>query len=146
MQKHRQLVMDDAYDDFDAPGGAEAYAERSYGHNRGDSIEWARKRCGDDPEVRAFIFELRREFRDVLASVPGQSLGLALLADDQDPNHFLALLGPYADGKYGASLARAATSICGRLKAELNLDLHPSLFQAQRPNNTRPPRRTIRLP
>ena len=87
-----------------------------------------------------------RQLRSVVASeFPGASVPTELLADHEDPNHFLAMLVQLAETKRSASVRELAMSICERLKSELNLDLHPSLFQAQRAYRQRPPRRTFRV-
>ena len=136
MQKRKQLVLDDAQYDFDDPLQAEGYGRRSYAINRSDSIWWARQRCHDDEEIRHFIFGLRKQFRDFLIKeFPGEVIVSAMLDDKEDPNDFFVFIGGLADTRHNPALQKMAFLFCERLKAELNLDLHPSFFKAGRPQS-----------
>ncbi|MCH8096876.1 MAG: hypothetical protein IID53_07340 [Proteobacteria bacterium] len=133
MQKRKQLVLDDKYFDFNDSLQAEGYERQSYGVNRGDSIWWARQRCHDDEEIRHFIFGLRQQFRDCLIKqFPGEAVVSAMLDDGEDPNHFFVFVGSFADTQHSPTLQEMALLFCGRLKAELNLDLHPSFFKVEK--------------
>ncbi len=136
MQKRKQLVLDDAHYGFDDPLQAEAYQRQSYGVNRGDSIQWARERCRDDEEIQDFVFGLRTQFRDrLIKEFPGEATGGTMLDDGEDPNHFFVFVGRLADTKYSPALQEMALFFCEQLKADLNLDLHPSFFKAERPQS-----------
>ena len=136
MQKRKQLVLDDAHYGFDDPLQAEAYQRQSYSVNRGDSIQWARERCRDDEEIQDFVFGLRTQFRDrLIKEFPGEATGGTMLDDGEDPNHFFVFVGRLADTKYSPALQEMALFFCEQLKAELNLDLHPSFFKAERPQS-----------
>ena len=133
MQKHKQLVLDDTYYDFDDPLQAEVYERQSYGHNRGASIWWACERCRDDEEIRHFIFALRQQFRDrLIGQFPSEATIGTMLDDGEDPNNFFVFVGSFTDTKYSPALQEMALLFCERLKAELNLDLHPSFFKVER--------------
>ena len=134
MQKRESLLLDDTHYNFDDSANAAVYTEKSYGYNRGHSIDWVRKRCGDDDEIRTFIFDLRRQFRErITAEFPSEITILSLLGDSQDPNHFFVLIGQVAERDDSPNLRELARFFCEQLKAELNLDLHPAVFTSERP-------------
>ncbi len=75
MQKRKQLILDDAYFNFDDTIQAKGYEQQSYVTNRADSIWWARQRCKDDEEIRDFVFGLRAQFRQrLLKDFPGEAV------------------------------------------------------------------------
>ncbi len=136
MQKRKQLVLDDAHYGFDDALQAEVYERQSYGVNRGNSIWWACERCRDDEEIQDFIFGLRQQFRDCLIrQFPSEATTGTMLNDGEDPNHFFVFVGRFTDTKHSPALQEMALLFCERLKAELNLDLHPSFFKAERPQS-----------
>ena len=92
MQLRETLVLDDAYYDHSDLRNTKAYIDESYKINRGDSIWWARERCKDDDEIRSYIYDLRRQFRSRLTGVFA-----TMLDDNEDPNHFFAMLGNAAE-------------------------------------------------
>ena len=140
MQKRKQVVLDDAHYGFDDALQAGVYERASYDHNRGDSIWWARKRCRDDEEIQDFVFSLRAQFRDrLIKEFPGKAAVGTMLNDGEDPNHFFVFVGRFTDTKHSPALQEMALLFCERLKAELNLDLHPSFFKAERPQSAQPP-------
>lgn len=142
LQKRQSFVLDDAYHDFSDPVQAAGFAQESYELNRADSIRWAEQRCREDVETRNLVFRLRAELRQAVAGMPGNRLSLRLLADDEELNSYFVLLGHFVN----ADLERIALRQCETLKAELNLDLHPSFFNAQRSYSKRPPPTFIPLP
>ena len=147
MQKREQVILDDAYFDFDDPLQAEGYEQESYGQNRADSIWWACERCRDDDQIKDFIFDLRTQFRGRLQKdFPSDAVISAILEDGEDPNHFFVCIGNFAEKEYSPALKAMALFFCKQLKEELNLDLHPSFFKEERPHNKKPPKTTIRLP
>ncbi len=147
MQKRKQLILDDAYYDFDNTVQAKGYEQQSYAYNRGDSIWWACQRCKDDEEIRDFVFGLRAQFRErLLKEFPVEAVISPMLEDSEDPNHFLVFIGNFADAQRNLALKEMALLFCEKLKTELNLDLHPSFFEAERSHSKKPPPRTIRIP
>ncbi len=147
MQKREQLILDDAYYNFDNKGQAKGYEQQSYAYNRGDSIWWACQRCEDDEEIRDFVFGLRAQFRErLLKEFPVEAVINNLVEDGEDPNHFFVFIGDFADLQHNLALKEMALFFCEQLKTELNLDLHPSFFKAERSHSKKPPPRTIRLP
>lgn len=147
MQKREVLILDDAYHNFDDPLQVKSYEDISYGHNRADSIEWARRRSNEDQQIHDFIFQMRQQFRERLISeFPKEAAMSGMLADDEDLNHFFVFVGQFADMKESPKLQQMALFYAEQLKSDLNMDLHPSLFQAVRANRKQPPKRTITLP
>lgn len=147
MQKRKILILDDAYYDFENEVQAEGYEQQSFSINRGDSIWWACQRCKDDDEIGEFVFGLRRQFHErLLKDFPGEAIVSSMLEDREDPNHFFVFIGDFADAKHNPALRAMALFFCEQLKPELNLDLHPSFFHAERSHSKKPPKRTIRLP
>ncbi len=139
MQKRKQLILDDAYFNFDDTIQAKGYEQQSYVTNRADSIWWARQRCKDDEEIRAFVFGLRGQFRQrLLKDFPGEAVISAMLKDGEDPNHFFVFIGYFADAQHNLVLKQMALLFCEQLKTELNLDLHPSFFNAVRSHGEKP--------
>ena len=136
MQKRKQLVLDDAHYGFDDALQAEVYERQSYDVNRGNSIWWARERCRDDEEIRDFIFGLQQQFRDrLIKEFPDEATVGTLLDDGADLNNFFVFVDRFTDTKHSPALQEMALLFCERLKAELNLDLHPSFFKAERPQS-----------
>jgi hypothetical protein len=79
---------------------------------------------------------LRKQFREQFGkSFPQEAVLISLLADTADANHFFVLIGTAADGQYGSALGAMSKFFCEQLKNDLNLDLHPSLFTAIRPQS-----------
>lgn len=147
MEQRETVVIDDTYYRFDTEADAAVYESESFNHNRADSIWWACRRCEDDPEIRDYLFRLRAQFREQLArDFPNDAALSPILGDEQDPNHFFVLIGKFAEKRHSAGLQEMALFFAEKLKAELNLDLHPSLFKAVRSHSKPPPRRKITIP
>ena len=147
MEKRKTLVIKDAYYKFDAKEDAQVYESNSYDLNRADSIEWAERHCKEDLEIRRLIFKLRRQFRErLLKEFPGESVVATLLEEDQEINQFFGWLRNFANGEVNPSLKIMALFFCEKLKLELNLDLHPSFFKAERSHSKPPPKHRIRIP
>ncbi|MDE2229364.1 MAG: hypothetical protein KGL11_10040 [Alphaproteobacteria bacterium] len=121
MEKRQTLVFDTKYGPC-AP-------EEMFGFNRADSIEWARGREGD---TRRRLMELRNQFRDRLRRDFPQDHTLSVLVDNDDLTYFLDLLGQICEREYSAPLRAMGLFYCELLKSEMNLDLHPSVFNAER--------------
>ncbi len=61
-----------------------------------------------------------------------------MLKDGEDPNHFFVFIGYFADAQHNLALKQMALLFCEQLKTELNLDLHPSFFNAVRSHGEKP--------
>ena len=147
MQKRKQAILNDAYYNFDNKVQAKDYEQKSYAINRRKSIWWACQRCKDDEKIRDFVFRLRAQFRErLLKDFPGDAVISTMLEDGEDPNHFFDFIGDFVDAQHNLALKEMALFFCEQLKTELNLDLHPSFFKAERSHSKKPPPRTIRVP
>jgi hypothetical protein len=145
MEKRAHLQMDDAYHDFSTPQGAAVYERESFRSNRADSIEWARRKAREDREIAEYLAVRRAELNTALRAA-GDTVLCQMLRPQDDLNHYFVIVGDLAQGLRGAQqLVPIANRHCAELKQELNLDLMPALFRAERPHNQRPQRPPIRL-
>ena len=56
-----------------------------------------------------------------------------MLEDGEDPESFFVFVSSFAVTQRSPTSQEMALLFCEKLKAELNLDLHPSFFKAERP-------------
>jgi hypothetical protein len=146
MEKRPHAQLDDAYHDFSTLEGAAVYEHDSFAGNRADSIQWARIKAAEVLEISDFLNRLRSELRQVLMQ-SGDGFLFQMLGPADDLNHFLVLVGDLTLGeRYAPGIRAFARDQCVRLKSELNLDLLPALFKAERPHKKRPINQGFRLP
>lgn len=147
MKKRESLILDDAYYKFDTQANAAVFEKESYSHNRADSIEWARRRCKENTEIQEYMFTLRRQFRERLGrEFPSDAVLSPMLQEGEDLNHFLVLIGRFAEDNRNPALQQMALFYAEKLKIDLNLDLAPSFFEAKRAFNDPPQKRTLKIP
>lgn len=130
MQKRQQLFFTEAFYDK-TESGLKEYADDNFLMNFGESIAWAKLRIQHDPEIRTFLMNIRQQFRArLLRDFPNDASLLTAFSDGENWNDFFVILRNCSENDEKPMLKAFSKSVCERLKEELNLDLVPSLFQA----------------